>query len=115
VCTGEDKENCGTEETGPLMQPALGEQPNGFNEILAKILQFLHTIANWIGGLIAAVIHSVLPSVTIPDDLVQAIGLMAILTIFLVIMQIAKKLTWIVVVAGWVLILARIVMIVVES
>jgi hypothetical protein len=94
------------------MQEALLEQPSGFDEVLAKILQFIHTIASWVGGLIAAIIHSILPSVTIPDDLVQALGFMAILTIFLVIMQIAKKLTWIVVVVGWVLIVARIVMIV---
>lgn len=97
------------------MQQELVQTSSGFDEILAKILQFLHTIASWIGGLIATVIHSILPSVTIPDDLVQAIGLMAILTIFLLIMQIAKKLTWIVVVVGWVLIIARIVMIVIKG
>ncbi|MEJ2066594.1 MAG: hypothetical protein P8Y09_01240 [Deltaproteobacteria bacterium] len=97
------------------MQEALLKQPSGFDEVLAKILQFIHTIASWIGGLIATVIHSILPSVTIPDDLVQAIGLMAILTIFLVIMQIAKKLTWIVVVVGWILIIARIAMIVIKA
>ena len=97
------------------MQEALLKQPSGFDEVLAKILQFIHTIADWIGGLIATVIHSILPSVTIPDDLIQSIGLMAILTIFLLIMQIAKKLTWIVVVVGWVLIMARIAMIVIKG
>ncbi|MEJ2068553.1 MAG: hypothetical protein P8Y09_11565 [Deltaproteobacteria bacterium] len=97
------------------MQEALLKQSGGFDEVLAKILQFIHTIADWIGGLIATVIHSILPSVTIPDDLIQSIGLMAILTIFLLIMQIAKKLTWIVVVVGWVLIMARIAMIVIKG
>jgi hypothetical protein len=97
------------------MQEALLKESGGFDEVLAKILQFIHTIADWIGGLIATVIHSILPSVTIPDDLIQSIGLMAILTIFLLIMQIAKKLTWIVVVVGWVLIIARIVMIVIKG
>ena len=97
------------------MHQALLKQSGSFDEILIKILQFLHTIAIWIGGLIATIIHSILPSVTIPNDLVEAIGLMAILTIFLLIMQIAKKLTWIVVVVGWVLIVARIVMIMIEG
>ena len=97
------------------MQEELLKQPSGFDEVLTKILQFIHTIASWIGGLIASVIHSILPSVTIPDDLVQAIGLMAILTIFLLIMQIAKKLTWIVVVVGWMLIIARIVLIMLKG
>jgi hypothetical protein len=97
------------------MHQALLKQPGSFDEVLTKILQFLHTIASWIGGLIATVIHSILPSVTVPNDLVEAIGLMAILTIFLLIMQIAKKLTWIVVVVGWVLIVARIVMIMIKG
>lgn len=97
------------------MHQALLKQSGSFDEILTKILQFLHTIASWIGGLIATIIHSILPSVTVPNDLVEAIGLMAILTIFLLIMQIAKKLTWIVVVVGWVLIVARIVMIMIEG
>jgi len=97
------------------MQQELAKTPVGFDDVLTKILQFLHTIAAWIGGLIAAVIHSILPSVTIPDDLVEAIGLMAMLTIFLVVVQIAKKLTWIVVVVGWVLILARIVLIMIKG
>ena len=97
------------------MHQALLKQSGSFDEILTKILQFLHTIVSWIGGLIATIIHSILPSVTVPNDLVEAIGLMAILTIFLLIMQIAKKLTWIVVVVGWVLIVARIVMIMIEG
>lgn len=97
------------------MQQELVKTPVSFDDVLTKILQFLHTIAAWIGGLIAAVIHSILPSVTIPDDLVEAIGLMAMLTIFLVVVQIAKKLTWIVVVVGWVLILARIVLIMIKG
>jgi hypothetical protein len=97
------------------MHQTLLKQPGSFDEILTKILQFLHTIASWIGGLIATIIHSILPSVTVPNDLAEAIGLMAILTIFLLIMQIAKKLTWIVVVVGWVLIVARIVIIMIRG
>jgi len=93
----------------------LVKTPVSFDDVLTKILQFLHTIAAWIGGLIATVIHSILPSVTIPNDLVEAIGLMAMLTIFLMVVQIAKKLTWIVVVVGWVLILARIVLIMIKG
>ena len=96
------------------MEQALLKAPGSFEEILAKILQFIHTVSSWVGSLIAAVIHSVLPSITIPKDLIEAIGLMAILTIFLLIVQVAKKLTWIVVIIGWALILVRIVLLLIK-
>ena len=97
------------------MEQVLLKAPGSFEEILAKILQFIHTVASWVGSLIAAVIHSVLPSITIPKDLIEAIGLMAILTIFLLIVQVAKKLTWIVVIIGWALILVRIVLLLIKG
>ena len=97
------------------MHEELIKTPVSFDDVLTKILQFLHTIASWIGGLIAALIHSILPSVTIPNDLVEAIGLMAMLTVFLVVLQIAKKLTWIIVVVGWVLITTRIVLLMIKG
>lgn len=97
------------------MHEELIKTPISFDDVLTKILQFLHTIASWIGSLIAAVIHVILPSVTIPNDLIEAIGLMAMLTVFLVVVQIAKKLTWIVVVVGWFLILIRIVLIMIKG
>ncbi len=83
--------------------------------MLVKILQFLSTIANWIGDLIAALIHSILPSVTIPSDLAETIGLLAIVTIFLVIVQITKKLAWVVVIIGWVLVLVRVMLITLQG
>lgn len=97
------------------MHEELVKAPISFDEVLTKILQFLHTIASWIGELIAALIHSILPSVTIPNDLVETIGLMVMLTVFLIIVQIAKKITWIIVVVGWVLILTRIVLLMIKG
>ncbi len=89
--------------------------PEGFDDVLTKVLQFLYTIAHWIGLVIAKIIHSILPSVKIPNDLVESIGLLAMLTIFLVVMQIAKKLTWIVVVIGWLLVLVRVALITIQG
>ena len=51
---------------------------------------------------------------TVPDELVDPIGLLAILTIFLAAATIAKRLVWIVVIAGWVLILIRLIILIVQ-
>ncbi len=80
-----------------------------------KVLEFLYTISRWIGELIVRVVHSIVPEVTIPSSLVDAIGILALLTIFLVISNIAKRLAWIVVGVGWLLIVVRIVLIVTQS
>lgn len=97
------------------MHEGLIKPPTSFEDVLTKILQFLHTIATWIGELIAALIHSIVPSLTIPNDLVEAMGLMAMLTVFLIVVQIAKKITWIIVVVGWVLIMTRIVLLMIKG
>lgn len=76
-----------------------------------KILEFLYTISRWIGELIVRLVHSIVPDVMIPSSLVDAIGVLALLTIFLVISDIAKRLAWIVVGVGWILIAVRIVLI----
>jgi hypothetical protein len=49
----------------------------------------------------------VLPTAKVPTDLIDPIGYLAILTVFLILVQVAKKVAWIVVVAGWVLIVIR--------
>lgn len=80
-----------------------------------KVLEFLYTISRWIGELIVRVVHSIVPEVTIPSSLIDAVGVLALLTIFLVISDIAKRLAWIVVGVGWLLIVVRIVLIVTQS
>jgi hypothetical protein len=98
--------------TPTLAQQELPQPPSGFEDALAKVLQFLYTIAHWIGNVVAGIIQAILPSVRIPTDLVDTVGLLAMLTLFLLISEIAKKLTWIVVIVGWVLVLVRIVMLI---
>ena len=80
--------------------------------IFAMLLQFLHTISDWSGGLIAQGIHFLLPSVTLPESLASSIGLLAVISILLGLAEVAKKAVWIIVLAGWVLIAVRMVLIV---
>lgn len=84
-----------------------------YENVLNKVLESLYTVAHWIGQVITGVIQSLIPTVKIPDSLVDAIGFLALLTVFLVVAEVAKRLAWIVVLVGWVLIVIRIVMAVV--
>jgi hypothetical protein len=77
-------------------------------DILTNVLAFIYTIGHWIGEKIVGLIQS-LAGIIIPQSIVDAIGMLVILTIFLAIAEVAKKAIWIVVAVGWVLIIVRIV------
>jgi uncharacterized membrane protein YecN with MAPEG domain len=79
-----------------------------WKEILSGVLTFLYSIAHYAGMLVVYLLGRVLPAARVPTDLVDPIGYLALLTVFLVIVQVAKKLAWVIVVIGWVLILVRI-------
>ncbi len=77
-------------------------------DILTNVLAFIYTIGHWIGEKIVGLIQSV-AGIIIPSSIVDAIGMLVILTIFLAIAEVAKKAIWIVVAVGWVLIIVRII------
>ncbi|MCX9025210.1 MAG: hypothetical protein OIN85_03830 [Candidatus Methanoperedens sp.] len=77
-------------------------------DILTSVLAFIYTIGHWIGEKIVGLIQSV-AGIIIPQSIVDAIGMLVILTIFLAIAEVAKKAIWIIVAVGWVLIIVRIV------
>ncbi len=77
--------------------------------ILENILTFIYTIGHWIGLRIVDLLQSI-SGVKIGQEIVDAIGMLVILTIFLGIAEVAKKAIWIVVAIGWALILIRIFM-----
>ncbi len=76
-------------------------------DILTTVMAFIYTIGHWIGEKIVDLLQS-LTSVNIPVEIVDAIGVLVILTIFLAIAEVAKKAIWVVVAVGWVLIVLRI-------
>jgi hypothetical protein len=79
-----------------------------WKEILSGILTFLYSLAHYVGMLVVYLLTQVLPAAKVPGDLVDPIGYLAILTAFLILVQVAKKIAWIVVVLAWVLIAVRI-------
>jgi len=76
-------------------------------DILTTLMAFIYTIGHWIGEMIVGLIQSI-SGITIPPTIVDAIGLLVMLTIFLAIAEVAKKAIWIIVAVGWVLIVLRI-------
>ncbi|MCX9085857.1 MAG: hypothetical protein OIN87_13780 [Candidatus Methanoperedens sp.] len=78
--------------------------------ILENILTFIYTLGHWLGEKIVELIQYI-TGIMLGQEIVEAIGMLVILTIFLAIAEVAKKAIWIVVAIGWVLIIVRILMI----
>ncbi len=76
---------------------------------IESVLSFIYTIGHWLGAKIVELIQYI-SGVIIPPGIVDAIGMLVILTIFLGIAEIAKKAIWIVVAIGWVFIIIRLLM-----
>ncbi len=81
--------------------------------LIENVLSFIYTIGHWIGAKIVELIQYI-SGVTIPPSLVDAIGMLVILTIFLAIAEVAKKAIWIIVAIGWVFIIIRILMLMIH-
>jgi hypothetical protein len=81
-----------------------------WKEILSGLLTYLYSIAHYVGMFVVYLLGRVLPAARVPADLVDPIGYLALLTAFLILVQVAKKIAWILVVVAWVLIIVRIAM-----
>ncbi len=77
--------------------------------ILENLLTFIYTLGHWLGEKLVELIQYV-SGLKLGQEIVDAIGMLVILTIFLAIAEVAKKAIWIVIAIGWVLIIIRILM-----
>jgi len=84
------------------------------NEILHSILTFIYFLAHQIGLGIIKFLQSVIPSIAFPDSIIDPLGFLVILTMFmfLVGVELGKKIAWIIVCAAWILLLIRVLMII---
>jgi hypothetical protein len=76
-------------------------------DLLTEILGFLSTIARYIGLGIVKLVQYILPSVTKLETLAEPIGFLALLSIFVILASAARRAALIILVAGWALILIR--------
>jgi len=77
---------------------------------MTDILQFVYTLAHAAGNGIVSLVQRILPQAHVPADLVDPIGFLAVLTVFVLLTGVARKIAWIIVIAGWVLIAVRVVL-----
>jgi len=81
-----------------------------WKEILLGLLTYLYSIAHYVGMFVVYLLGRVLPSAHVPADLVDPVGYLALLTAFLILVSVAKKIAWILVIIAWILIIVRIAM-----
>ncbi len=86
-----------------------GSTPTLPDGLVDQLLAFIYTSAHWLGGLIVQFLEHILP-LQGSEKLVDPIGYLTILTIFLILTELAKKITWLVIIVGWVLIVVRIIL-----
>lgn len=82
------------------------------NALVHNILTFIYFLAHQTGLWVVKILQAAFPRTAFPEGVVDAIGFLSILTLFMFLVSVAaaKKITWIVVCAGWILILVRILM-----
>lgn len=86
------------------------------NEILHNIFTFIYFLAHQTGVWIVKVIQSIFPNVVFLENIADPLGFLFILTIFMLLVgaEVTRKIVWIVVIAAWILLLIRILMIVLK-
>lgn len=75
---------------------------------MTDLLQFLYTLAHAAGSGIVALVQRIVPQAKIPTDLVDPIGFLTVLTVFVILTGVARRIAWIIVIAGWALIAVRV-------
>ncbi len=76
-------------------------------DLLTQLMGFLSTGANYLGLGIIRLVKYVLPTVKGLDALAEPVGYLALLTLFVVLTSAAQRIAFIILVAGWLLILIR--------
>ena len=77
-------------------------------DILTQIMAFAHSIAHYLGIGIVALVQQILPMAKQLSTLADPIGFLTILSIFVIITAIAKRVAIVILLVGWGLIIVRI-------
>jgi len=92
-----------------LLQTAVPVVPTPPQDYLNQLLGFFYTLAHWVGQFVVGALGNFL-ALKQADSLVDPLGFLVLITALFVVAEVAKKITWIIVVVGWVLIVLKIVL-----
>jgi len=94
------------------MMNSLFVQETTLSEILHKILTFIYFLAHQIGLGIMKVVQAIFTRSIFPESIIDPLGFLIILTLFIFIVGISKRIAWIIVGVGWILLFIRILLII---
>jgi len=77
-------------------------------DMMTTIAAFIYIIGHWMGEKVASLIQYT-SGVLVPPTIVDTIGILVTLTIFLIMVDIARKIVWTIVIVGWLFVILRIV------
>jgi hypothetical protein len=83
-------------------------------DFVLGLVERLNSLAGAIGAWLLGAVGLILP-VALPLELAAPIGWLVLLTLALVLGEVARKLTWVIVGIGWLLIAIRIVLVVIHT
>ena len=83
-------------------------------DVIFHLLQQLNAVAETIGGWLLAAVGLILPGV-LPLELAAPVGWLVALTAVLVLTEVARKVTWVIVGIGWLLLVVRVVMVALQA
>ncbi len=78
--------------------------------ILTQIMAFAYSLAHYLGTWIVGLVQKILPMAKELSTLADPIGYLTILSIFVIIAATAKRVAFVILLVGWVLIIVRIVL-----
>lgn len=93
-----------------LVQETVSGKP--LDTVVHNILTFLYFLPHQVGLWIIKILQQLFPRVVFSDNLVDPLGFLIVLTLFVVLARAAQKIAWIIVCLGWILLLIRILMII---
>jgi hypothetical protein len=82
------------------------------SDILQTIFTFIYFLAHHIGLGIVKVMQSIFTGSTFPTSIIDSLGFLIILTLFIFLIGISKRIAWIIVGVGWILLFIGILMII---
>lgn len=75
-----------------------------------QVLGFVYTFAHWIGQVVSNLLMAIWPEIKLPPDITDTVGILSVLTVFLIVAEVAKNVARIVLAVAWVFLIGRIVL-----